>query len=138
MNDYENYLYDEKYERIRNKIKNKRIEIGEIKSVDDLFNCKTKRTMDIIKYLEELDKKGITSLQFTTYHDEKCLVDTKRIYGLAQEDDYYFSAYAINYHNPRYEIECFYLDLIETLNKQYAWESGFNDNKNIKSIQEIR
>ena len=136
MNDYEEYLYDKKYERIRENIENKTIEVSDIKLVDDLFNCKTKRTMDIINELAELNKKGITSLQFTTYHDEKCFVDTKRIYGLAQEDDYYFSTYEISYHNPRYEIEAFYLDLVETLNKQYMWEKGFNNDNNIKSINE--
>ena len=136
MDPYEKFLYDEKYERIKNKIKKKKIEINEIKSIDDLFNWKTKRTMDIIYELEELNKKGITSLQFTTNHDEKCLVDTKRIYGLAQEDNYYFSAYEINYHNPRYELESFYMALIEILNKQYMWETGFNDDNNIKAIGE--
>lgn len=136
MNEYEEYLYDKKYEKIKNKIRNKKIKLNEIKSVDDLFNYKTKRTMDIINELKELNKKGITSLQFTTYHDEKCFVDTKRIYGLAQEDNYYFSAYEINYHNPRYEIEAFYLDLVEILNKQYMWEKGFNNDNNIKSIGE--
>ena len=136
MNDYEDYLYDKKYEKTKNIIENKKIKLNEIKSVDDLFNYKTKRTMDIINELVELNKKGITSLQFTTYHNEKCFVDTKRIYGLAQEDDYYFSAYEINYHNPRYEIEAFYLDLVETLNKQYMWEKGFNNDNNIKAIGE--
>ena len=73
---------------------------------------------------------------FATYHNEKYLVDTKRIYGLAREDDYYFSSYEINYHNPRYEIEAFYIDLVETLNKQYMWEEGFNNDNNIKAIGE--
>ena len=134
MNDYENYLYDKKYEKLRSKINKTKKEINEIFSVNDLFNNRIQTTKDIIKELEELNKNGVTSITFTTYDNEKCMVSIKRIYGLAQEDDYYFSTYEINYHNPRYELEAFYVDLIETLNKQYAWEKGFSSNNNIKTI----
>ena len=133
----EDYLYDKRYERIKNRIVKKKIEIDKIKTVDELFNSETKCTMDVISELEKLKEIGTYLLLFETNQSTQCFVHIKRIYGLAQEDDYLFSRYEINYHNPRYELEAFYVDLMETLNKQYIWEKDFDDfDKNITSIGE--
>lgn len=137
MSNYDDYLYDKSYERIKRRIESKKIRINEIISVDDLFNSKTKVTIDVIKELEKLKEIGVMNLLFHPYQDKDCYVNIKRIYGLAQEDDYYYSAYEINYHNPRYELEAFYVNLMETLNKQYMWEKEFDDfDKNITSLSE--
>ena len=136
MDSNEKFLYDKKYEKIKEIIENKKIQISEIKSVDDLFNSNTQTTTDIIKELIEHKTKGINKLFLISNHGNKCFVDIKRIYGLAQQDIYYYSSYEINYHNPKYVLEAFYIDLKDNLNKQYFWESGFNNDEDIKSIGE--
>ena len=124
IEEYEEYLYDEKLDLLTKKFNNTHKSITDITLVEDLFHNGIKSSNDILLELRNLKGLQKETLKLKC-NNGYAKIPLKRIFGLANKDDTYFNMYDIGYHNPQYPLACFYLDLIKTLNDDLMWEEGF-------------